>query len=138
MSELRDSAAVMRNENKVLVERVMTAEGDWRTAGRSIKARKKPVSVTRAGLEEMQIRKCCGRGSENRSGDPPSLPVEKNIQGEYVGVGELWGTRRMVLMKDIKKHLGGKFDEAKNVEVVRVIKEDNGFGCNVRKMCWED
>lgn len=65
----------MRNENKVLVERVMTAEGDWRKAGRSIRARKKPVSVTRAGLEEMQIRKCCGRGSESRSGDPPSLPV---------------------------------------------------------------
>ena len=79
MSELRESAVVLRNENEDLVERVMTAEGDWRRAGRSIMARKNPVSVTRAGLEEMQIRKCCRRGSECRSGDPPSLPVEKNI-----------------------------------------------------------
>ena len=80
MSKLRESAVVLRNENEDLVVRVMTEEADWRRGGRSIKARKKPVSVTqirgREGLEEMQIKKCCGRGSESRSRDPPSLPVE--------------------------------------------------------------
>lgn len=44
----------------------------------------------------------------------------------------------MVSTEDVKERLGGKFDEAERVEVVRVIKEDNGFGRHVRKMCWKD
>lgn len=40
---------------------------------------------------------------------------------------KFWGTRRMVLMEDVKERLGGKFDEAERVEVIRVIKYD-GIG----------
>ena len=41
-------------------------------------------------------------------------------------------------MENVKKRLEEKFDEAEGVEVVRVIKEDNGFGRQERKMCLED
>ena len=138
MTEMRESVEVLRKENDELVERVMVAESDWRRVecgGRLVKTKKKPVSVTH--LEGRKSESGGGadmlRGHEGRSGDLSSVPVKKNRHGEYVGVRKLWGTRKKALVGDVKECLGEKFDEAKKVKVVIVIKEDNcrtrgGFG----------
>ena len=78
------------------------------------------------------------QSGESRSGDSSSLPVKKNKQGEYVGVRKLWGTRKKVLVEDVKERLGEKFDEVENVEVVRVCKDTVVVLVERGGMCWED
>ena len=64
-------------------------------------------------------------GGGNRKSEESSLFVKKNRCGEYVGVRKLWGTKKKVSVEDVKESLEAKFDEAEEVEVVRVIKEDS-------------
>lgn len=112
---------------------MICAEGEWKRVergGRSVEARKKPISATCPGRRKSQsgegAEKEMVRDGESRSGDSSSLPVKKNKHGEYVGVRKLRGTRKKVLVEDVKERLGERFDEAEKVEVVRVCKEDSG------------
>ena len=78
------------------------------------------------------------QSGESRSGDSSSLPVKKNKQGKYVGLKKLWGTRKKVLVEDVKERLGEKFDEVEKVEVVRVCKDTVVVLVERGGMCWED